>query len=323
MGFKQYAVKRILEAVPAILGILIIGFLAVHLTPGDPAQYIAGESASPEEVAFIRQHLGLDKPFLTQFLVYLQNFLRGDLGYSFVQAQPVADLIWQRLPNTIMLVLCAYAVALAFGVMLGVLAASKPYSTFDNITSILALTAYGMPGFWVGQLLILAFAVYLPIFPSSGMSSVRVANLSGADYVMNVAWHLVLPVLTLALVDLAEQFRITRGAMLEILHQDFVTTARAKGVSEVKVLFKHALRNALLPVVTITGLRVGSVFTGAILTETVYGWPGVGRLMFTSVFARDYPMILGCFTFISVFVVGASLVTDLCYAYLDPRIRYQ
>src|SRR5208282_1358946 len=321
MGFKQYAVKRVLEAIPAILGVLVIGFFAVHLTPGDPAQYIAGESASPDEVAFVTENLGLDKPLLTQFSLYIQHFLHGDLGYSFVQAQPVADLIWQRLPNTIMLVLCAYAVALVFGVMLGVLAASKPYSTFDNVTSILALTAYGMPGFWVGQLLILGLAVYLPIFPSNGMSSVR-SNLLGTDYVLNVAWHLVLPVLTLALVDLAEQFRITRGAMLEILNQDFVTTARAKGVSEGKVLFRHSLRNALLPVITITGLRVGSVFTGAILTETVFAWPGVGRLMFTSVFARDYPMILGCFTFISVLVVGASLVTDLCYAYLDPRIRY-
>jgi peptide/nickel transport system permease protein len=179
-----------------------------------------------------------------------------------------------------------------------------------------------MPAFWLAQMLLIGLAVIFPIFPAGGMTSLRV-SLTGGEHIVDILWHMVLPVVTLFLVYVAEQFRFTRGSMLEILSQDYVTTARCKGVSERLVLFKHALRNALLPLVTVTGLRMGNVFTGAVLVEIVYGWPGVGRLMYDSVFARDYPVILGCFVFISIFVIIGAFITDILYATLDPRIRYR
>jgi len=322
MGFKQYAVKRILEAIPAILGILIIGFLAVHLTPGDPAQYIAGEGATEEQVALISHTLGLDKPLLDQLVTYFQNLLVGNLGYSFLEMRPVTNIIVERIANTLMLVFAALMLAVVLGVTLGVLGASKPYSLLDTSVTIVALTGYAMPAFWLAQMLLIGLAVFYPIFPAGGMTSVRV-SMTGWSYIVDVMWHMVLPVATLFLVFVAEQFRFTRGSMLEVLSQDYITTARCKGVSERWVLFKHALRNALLPLVTVTGLRMGNVFTGAVLVEIVYGWPGVGRLMYDSVFARDYPVILGCFVFISMFVIVSAFITDIVYALLDPRIRYK
>jgi len=300
----------------------MVNFCIVRFAPGDPAQLIAGEGATEAQVALISHSLGLDKPLPEQLVTYFQGILHGDLGYSYLQGRPVWDLVMERIPNTLMLVIAALLLAIAFGVTLGVIAANKPYSLLDNAVTVISLTSYAMPAFWIAQMLLLAFAIYLPIFPAGGMTNVRNTS-SGWMYVTDVAWHAILPITTLTLVYIAEQFRLTRSRMLEVLSQDYITTARAKGVKERGVLFKHALRNALLPVVTITGLRMGTFFTGAILTEFVYGWPGVGRLMFDSVFSRDYPVILGCFAFISIFVIVGSLIIDLLYAELDPRIRYR
>lgn len=319
---KSYIVRRLLQAIPSVLIVLLVNFCIVRFAPGDPAQLIAGEGATETQVALISHSLGLDKPLPEQLVIYFQGILHGDLGYSYLQGRPVWDLVMERIPNTLMLVISALFIAIVIGVTLGVMAASKPYSLLDNSVTVIALTGYAMPAFWLAQMLLLAFAVYLPIFPAGGMTNVRI-DYSGWNYVLDVAWHCVLPISTLTLVYIAEQFRLTRSRMLEVLSQDYITTARAKGVKERGVLFKHALRNALLPVVTVTGLRMGTFFTGAILTEFVYGWPGVGRLMFDSVFSRDYPVILGCFTFISIFVIMGSLITDLLYAELDPRIRYR
>jgi peptide/nickel transport system permease protein len=319
---KSYIVRRLLQAIPSVLIVLLVNFVIVRFAPGDPAQLIAGEGATETQVAVISHSLGLDKPLPEQLVIYFQGVLHGDLGYSYLQGRPVWDLVMERIPNTLMLVITALFLAIAFGVTLGVIAANKPYSLLDNTVTVISLTGYAMPAFWLAQMLLLAFAVYLPIFPAGGMTNVR-ADFSGWSYVLDVAWHCILPITTLTLVYIAEQFRLTRSRMLEVLSQDYITTARAKGVKERGVLFKHALRNALLPVVTVTGLRMGTFFTGAILTEFVYGWPGVGRLMFDSVFSRDYPVILGCFAFISIFVIIGSLITDLLYAELDPRIRYR
>ena len=319
---KSYIVRRLLQTIPSVLIVLMVNFCIVRFAPGDPAQLIAGEGATEAQVALISHSLGLDKPLPEQLVTYFQGILHGDLGYSYLQGRPVWDLVMERIPNTLMLVIAALFLAIAFGVTLGVIAANKPYSLLDNAVTVISLTSYAMPAFWIAQMLLLAFAIYLPIFPAGGMTNVRNTS-SGWMYVIDVAWHAILPITTLTLVYIAEQFRLTRSRMLEVLSQDYITTARAKGVKERGVLFKHALRNALLPVVTITGLRMGTFFTGAILTEFVYGWPGVGRLMFDSVFSRDYPVILGCFAFISIFVIVGSLIIDLLYAELDPRIRYR
>ena len=319
---KSYIVRRLLQTIPSVLIVLMVNFCIVRFAPGDPAQLIAGEGATEAQVALISHSLGLDKPLPEQLVTYFQGILHGDLGYSYLQGRPVWDLVMERIPNTLMLVIAALLLAIAFGVTLGVIAANKPYSLLDNAVTVISLTSYAMPAFWIAQMLLLAFAIYLPIFPAGGMTNVRNTS-SGWMYVTDVAWHAILPITTLTLVYIAEQFRLTRSRMLEVLSQDYITTARAKGVKERGVLFKHALRNALLPVVTITGLRMGTFFTGAILTEFVYGWPGVGRLMFDSVFSRDYPVILGCFAFISIFVIVGSLIIDLLYAELDPRIRYR
>ncbi|HKM50099.1 MAG TPA: ABC transporter permease [Candidatus Bathyarchaeia archaeon] len=322
MSSKSYIVRRLLQTIPSVLIVLMVNFCIVRFAPGDPAQLIAGEGATEAQVALISHSLGLDKPLPEQLVTYFQGILHGDLGYSYLQGRPVWDLVMERIPNTLMLVIAALLLAIAFGVTLGVIAANKPYSLLDNAVTVISLTSYAMPAFWIAQMLLLAFAIYLPIFPAGGMTNVRNTS-SGLMYVSDVAWHAILPIATLTLVYIAEQFRLTRSRMLEVLSQDYITTARAKGVKERGVLFKHALRNALLPVVTITGLRMGTFFTGAILTEFVYGWPGVGRLMFDSVFSRDYPVILGCFAFISIFVIVGSLIIDLLYAELDPRIRYR
>jgi len=322
MSFKSYAVKRLLKAIPAIIVVLLVNFVIVRFAPGDPAQMIAGEGATEEQVGIIRHALGLDRPMLDQLVTYFRDILSGNLGYSFLEMRPVSSIILERMMNTLMLVLAALLLAVVLGVTLGVLGASKPYSLLDSSVTIIALTGYAMPAFWLAQMLLICLAVFYPIFPAGGMTSVRV-TLTGGQYIADVLWHMVLPVVTLFLVYVAEQFRFTRGSMLEVLSQDYITTARCKGLSERLVLFKHALKNALLPLVTVTGLRMGNVFTGAVLVEIVYGWPGVGRLMYDSVFARDYPVILGCFVFISIFVIIGAFITDLVYAVLDPRIRYK
>jgi len=321
MGYRRYVVKRSLEAIPSIIIVILISFFIVRLAPGDPAMMIAGEAASPETVAAIRTALGLDKPIWEQLLLYIQQLVQGNLGYSYAQHTSVLSLILSRLPNTLLLVGLAITLGVIIGVSLGCVAASKPYSMRDTTLTIWSLASYAAPSFWVAQMFILLFAVAIPIFPAGGYENLR-AGLTGWALNADILWHVVLPVVTLLVAYMAEQYRLTRASMLEVLGQDYITTARAKGVNRRTVVFVHGLRNALLPIVTLTGLRFGSIFTGAVLTEVVFGWPGVGRLMYDSVVTRDYNVVLGCFLFVSSFVVVGALVTDLLYAALDPRIRY-
>ncbi|MGA2785597.1 MAG: ABC transporter permease [Candidatus Bathyarchaeia archaeon] len=322
MGYRRYVVKRSLEAIPSIVIVLLVSFIIVRVVPGDPAQLIAGEAASPSTVAAIRTALGLDKPLWEQLIIYFQQLSHGDLGFSYTQHTSVAAIILTRLPNTLMLVGSAITLGVIFGVALGCMAASKAYSLRDTALTIWSLASYAAPSFWVAQMLILLLAVEIPIFPAGGFQNLRNES-TGGPAVLDVLWHLFLPVLTLLVAYMAEQFRLTRASMLEILGQDYITTARAKGVNRRTVIFSHGLRNALLPVVTLIGLRFGSIFTGAVLTEVVFGWPGVGRLMYESVIIRDYPVVLGCFIFVSSFVIVGAFITDLLYAAIDPRIRYE
>ncbi|MCU0869447.1 MAG: ABC transporter permease [Burkholderiales bacterium] len=313
---------RLLQAVPIIVGIAVFNFLLLHLAPGDAADVLAGEAggATPEYIAELRARFGLDQPLPVQLGRYLANVATLDLGWSFRHQKSVTELIATRLPATLLLMLAAVATAFTLGVVAGVTAARFLRRWPDSLISVLALLAYATPIFWVGLMLILLFSVQLGWLPSGGIETVG-ADLAGLDRIVDIARHMVLPTLTLALFFLALYARLMRASMLEVYGQDFVTTARAKGLTERRVAYRHVLRNALLPMVTMLGLQIGSLLGGSVLVETVFGWPGLGRLAFEAVFQRDHNLLLGILLLSSLLVVIANVVVDLVYARLDPRIE--
>lgn len=313
---------RAVKAVLVVLAIVVCNFLLVHAAPGDPASVMAGQSGAADPVFLeqLRRQFGLDQPFHVQLWVYLKSVLSLDLGFSHRQQAPVAQLIAERLPATLLLTGAAFVFAVAGGVALGALAARRVGSWADSAITALALTFYATPLFWVGLMLVLVFSVWLEWLPSFGMSSVGV-ELHGMAVVWDVAQHLLLPALTLGLFYLAVYARLTRATMLEVADQDFVKTARAKGVPEGRITRAHILRNALLPVITFAGIQAGQLVGGSILVETVFAWPGIGRLAFEALLARDYPVLLGVFFCTSVIVVLFNLATDLLYAVIDPRVE--
>jgi len=317
----SYVVRRLLAALPVILLILVVSFLVLHLAPGDPVTfYIQGGTGTTEEfVAAIRESLGLDKPLGVQLALFLGNAVRGNLGYSFYYHDSVAHVIGARMGVTSLLVFLAVVLASGGGIVLGVLAGTHPYSTIDRVNTFVAVVGYSIPVFWLGQLLVLLFAIRLKLLPTGGIP----ISALGQGGVGNWARSLVLPVLAVGLMQLALIARITRANMLEILGADYITAARAKGLKESVVIFKHALRNAILPVVTVINLGLGSLLTGAMVTETVFSWPGLGRMMLDSLLRRDYPVLMGLLIVMSVGVVILNLVTDILYVYLDPRIVYR
>jgi peptide/nickel transport system permease protein len=310
-----FALRRIGHAAVALTGVTILVFLLIHLVPGDPVQEIAGHDAPPDVVARIRTELGLDRPLHLQYLAYVGHLVRGDLGRSLHSRRPVSREILDRLPATVELALAAITVAATLGIPLGVVSAVYRHSAFDYLAVTFALIGLSMPIFWTGIMLIWLFAAELRWLPVSG----RVGPIwSGPD-----AWkHLVLPALTLSGTSLAMISRLTRSSMLEVIRQDFITTARAKGLPERAVIYRHALRNALLPVVTYVGLEVGFLMGGAVVTESVFAWPGLGRFVLQSIANRDYPVIQGVVLFLAVCFVMINLVVDLLYAVLDPRVQY-
>ncbi len=313
---------RLANAAGLLAAVMVLNFLLIHLAPGDPAQVIAGEmgGASPEVLAGIRAAYGLDLPLPVQLGRYLWRALHGDLGYSFYFNQPVSTLILQRLPATALLMVTALAFASVIGTLLGVTAARRPRGATNLAVTLVAVAGYAMPVFWSGLLLLLLFASVLPWFPIGGMVDVG-RPLAGWGYASSVAHHLVLPAFTLGVVYMAQYSRQSRAAMQDVLHADYVRTARAKGLPERSVVWKHALRNALGPVVTLLGLQFSEVLGGAVLVETVFGWPGMGRLVFDSILRRDYPTLLGILVVSALLVMAASLLTDLGHRLLDPRLR--
>ena len=319
--FLHYLVRRLLQAVPIVVGIAVFNFCLLQLAPGDVADVLAGEAggATPEYMAQMRTKFGLDQPVPVQLGKYLLNVARLDLGYSFRHNMPVIDLVLSRLPATLLLMVAAIAVAFGLGIVLGVTAARNVNRPIDTIISVGALLAYATPIFWIGLMMILLFSVKLGWLPSSGMYTVG-ADLSLAGHVLDVARHMVLPTVALGLFFMALYTRLMRASMLEVYGLDYVVTARAKGLSETRVAFRHVLRNALLPMVTMLGLQVGSMLGGSVLVETVFGWPGLGRLAFEAVFQRDNNLLLGILMLSSVLVVIVNIVIDLLYARLDPRI---
>lgn len=305
-----------------MLLVIVVTFTIIHTAPGDPVTYMyAAFNVTAEQMEVIRNQLGLNDPLHVQFLRYMLRLLRGDLGYSHVNGGPVLSLIVQRLPATLLLSLSGLALASLGGIALGVAAARRRGSITDYLVSAVSVAGYCMPVFWLGIVLVLVFAIWLKWFPSMGMETMR-QQLTGLARLGDVVRHLVLPATTLGSYFLAEYARLTRASMLETLSQDFIVVARAKGLRERAVIWRHALRNSLLGIVPVLGVHVGILLVSATVTETVFAWPGLGRLTFNAVLQRDYPLLMGVFVFVGWSVIAANLVADIVCAIVDPRVRY-
>lgn len=317
-----FLLKRIGYAIALLLAVLILNFLLVHISPGDPVETIAGSMGGMTEELKqeLRQQFGLDQPFIVQLGIYLGKILQGDFGFSYFFNTPVSELILERLPATILLVVTSVLAAFLVGTFMGTLAARKPNGLLSQVVTVLSIVGYSAPVFWTGIVLIILFASVFPFFPVSDMRSPGSSG-TGLAGILDVLHHLVLPAFTLAFVYIAQYSRLARASMMETLSADYIRTARAKGLPEIVVLYKHALRNSVLPVVTMLGMQFGNVLAGAILVETVFNWPGLGRLAFDSVLRRDYPTLLGILFFASLMVVIMNQVTDWLYRVIDPRIK--
>jgi peptide/nickel transport system permease protein len=317
-----YLAGRLIKAALVVIAIVVCNFFLIHAAPGDPASIIAGQSGAADAkfLEQLRAQFGLDQPLYVQLWLYLKGILTLDLGFSHRQQASVASLVLDRLPATLLLTGAAFIFAIVLGVTMGALAARRVGTWSDSVITVLALTFYATPLFWVGLMLVLLFSVTLEWLPSFGMMSVGV-ELSGFGKMLDIGKHLLLPALTLGLFYVAVYARLSRATMLEVADQDFVKTARAKGVPEGRILRRHILRNALLPVITFAGIQAGQLVGGSILVETVFAWPGIGRLAFEALLARDYQVLMGVFFCTSVMVVLFNLVTDLLYAVIDPRVE--
>jgi peptide/nickel transport system permease protein len=303
-----YIVKRVLLAIPVIFGVAFLVFAMVRIIPGDPARVIAGEAATQDVVDGIRRDLGLERPLLQQFISFMGSLLRGDLGRSVRSRVPVSLELGARIPNTIKLTMAGLIVAISVGVAAGVVSAIRPYSVLDTGVMLVALAGLSMPVFWSGLMLILVFAVWLGWLPAVGTGSFV---------------HLILPAVTLGMATAAIIARMTRSSMLEVLRSDYIRTARAKGLAEGTVINRHAFRNALIPVITVVGLQMGTLLSGAVLTESVFAWPGVGRLLVEGILARDYPIVQASVLVVALAFVLVNLFVDVLYAAVDPRIHYE
>ena len=317
------AARQFIQSLLLVLAVVVLNFFLLQAAPGDPVETIAGASGGMSEdlKAELRSKYGLDQPLLVQLGVYLSKVAVGDLGYSYFFNAPVTELIVQRLPATLLLVVSAVLFAFLVGTAAGVLASRKPNGLLSQSITVVSLVGFAAPVFWTGMMLIILFAATWPLFPISDMRDVASSGDGGWRDVVDVAHHLVLPTVTLAMLFLAQYSRLSRASMLDVLGSDYVRTARAKGLGETTVLYKHALRNAVLPVVTVLGLQFGNVLAGAVLVETVFNWPGLGRLALESVLRRDYPTILGVLLFSAIVVVVMNLMTDYVDRLIDPRIR--
>lgn len=333
---KRYILKRILMLIPVLVGVSIITFLLIRLAPGDPAIVLAGEHANPTTLEEIRVKYRLNEPLYVQYWIWLEDALKGDLGRSIKSHESVMLEIWARFPNTIELTIASMFVAITVGVIAGVISATRQYSVVDYSAMVGALFGLSMPVFWLGIMLMMIFGIFLNWFPISGrldptIGVNSVTNFLIIDCILTRNWpalkdalhHIVLPAVALGTIPMAIIARMTRSSMLEVLRQDYIRTERAKGLSERVVIYKHALRNALIPVVTVIGLNFGLLLAGAILTETVFAWPGVGKYSMEAVSYRDYPAVQGITLFFAAVFVFVNLAVDILYAYIDPRIHYE
>jgi peptide/nickel transport system permease protein len=332
---SRYAIKRFLTIVPVLLGISVIVFGFIHLIPGDPAVTMLGERATPERVKEVRAQLGLDQPLYVQYVIYVGKILRGDLGVSILRGDPVLRDLIRRFPATVELATAAILIAIAVGIPMGIISAVWRNSFFDGFSRLVALTGVSMPIFWLGLMLAWCFGVMLGWLPTgfrlgTDVTLVVVTHFNVLDSLLtrnpaalvSSLRHLVLPAVALSTIPMAVIARMTRASLLEVLSQDYIRTAESKGLPQRSVVLRHAMRNALLPVMTVTGLQVGRLLAGAILTETIFSWPGIGLWIYESIQARDYPIVQGATLFIATIFVMVNLLTDVLYAAVDPRIKY-
>ncbi|MBN2659571.1 MAG: ABC transporter permease [Spirochaetales bacterium] len=302
----KYVIRRLMMLFPVMVGVIFLVFFIISLTPGDVATIILGDGATEERIKDLREELGLDDPLIVQYGNYMIDLVQGDMGKSYSTGLSVAGEIKQRFPNTFKLTITAIFLSVLISIPIGVISATRQYSIFDNIGMIVALIGISMPSFWTGLILIILFSLKLGWFPSGGMKGIM---------------SLILPAFTLAIASTASITRTTRSSMLEVIRQDYITTAKAKGVSRRSVINKHALKNALIPAVTVIGLEFGVLLGGAVLTETVFSWPGIGRLMVESIQRKDTPMVLGCVIVFALSFSIVNLIIDILYAFIDPRIK--
>jgi peptide/nickel transport system permease protein len=315
-----YLLRRIVQSAPLLLAILVLTFLLIHLAPGDPIYALAGQSGDAAYYASMRAKFGLDRPLGEQLLIYLWNAAQGDFGYSYAHSQPVFQVIGERLAATLLLMLTALVFSTGLGLWLALVAVRRYERLPDRAIVVGSLLGAALPAFWLGQVLLIVFAGQLGWFPVQGMTTAR-SNLTGLASVVDVLRHLVLPATTLTILQLTLVTRLTRAGLLEGLAEEYVRTARAKGIQPAQVLTRHVLPNALLPVVTLVGSHFGTLLTGAVLTEIIFAWPGLGRLLYDATLARDYPLLMGIFLVAALSVILANLITDLAYGVLDPRVR--
>ncbi|RAK07372.1 peptide/nickel transport system permease protein [Halanaerobium saccharolyticum] len=332
----NYIIKRLLALIPILIGVAIIVFLIVHLIPGDPAQTMLGERATDAALERLREQMGLNDPLPVQFWRYVKDLLRGDFGRSIMSNNPVSTELAQRFPATLELSFFAMLFAVLVGVPAGIFASIKQNSWFDNMSMMIALIGVSMPIFWLGLMFIWLFAVELGWFPPSsrigvGLEFVPITNLYVIDSIIqqnfaafkNVLHHLVLPAVALGTIPMAIIARMTRSSMLEVLKKDYIRTAFAKGLKKKMVIFKHALKNAMVPIITVVGLQFGVLLGGAVMTETIFSWPGLGKYLVDAIYARDFPIVQGGILFFAGVFVIVNLIVDLSYALVDPRIQYE
>jgi peptide/nickel transport system permease protein len=323
-----FILRRLLGAIPLLIGVATILFFVLHLAPGDPTTFYFNPNVPPDVIEQVRRNLGLDQPLHIQYVRWLLAFFTGDFGYSFAQSRPVLHILREALPNTLMLTGTALVLVFVIGILIGVLQAVRQYSLFDSTSSVVSLFFYSMPSFWLALMLMLVFSLKAhqwgwPIaLPPTGITSVDYEFMGFGEKVWDRISHLILPVGTLTLALAAGVARYTRGQMLEVIRQDYIRTARAKGLPERTVILKHALRNSMLPVITLLGLYLPFLFSGAIFIEVIFAWPGMGRIIVDAIFQRDYPLVMATSFVFAVIVVLGNLIADVLYAVADPRIRY-
>lgn len=317
-----YVLRRLVQLVPSVGMVLVVTFVLIHLVPGDPAGAYAGEYATPETIASLRSQYALDEPLWRQFGTYVRNVLRGDLGTSFSYARPVSTIIAERLPATLLLATTALVLSVLGGIVFGKVAARRPSGPLDIGVTGTALLGHAIPGFFLAQVAILVLGLRWRLFPVLGMTDTRI-QYQGIDHVLDVTYHLILPALVLAASEITLVARLTRTGLIQQMSQDYTRTAAAKGLADRDVVAHHALPNAALPLITVIGSRVGFLLSGAVIVETVFSWPGMGRLLVDSITRGDRPLTLGLVLMVAIGVLVANLLTDLAYAWVDPRIRYR
>jgi len=316
----EFILKRLVQSIILVFIVLTITFFLLHLAPGDPMARYYSPEISPETVKAIREKLGLDRPLHEQYAKWMASFIRGDFGVSLEFHRPVKELLAEAIPNTLRLTVAALFLHITLGVLLGILSAAKRYSLFDRVNTVAALFLYSIPSFWLALMMILLFSLKLGILPSSHMQSIETEGLSGLALFLDQLKHLVLPAFVLGIASAASTARYMRGSMLDVLREDYIRTARAKGLPEKEVFLKHAFKNAALPIVTIIGLSLPFLLGGAVVTEQIFSWPGMGRLAVQAIYSRDYPVILAVNFVVAVMVIMGNLLADVSYAFLDPRI---